>query len=653
MWTLAKPLFFAFLLFSALLFFVRSAWRLYRLVRLGRSEGRFENIPRRVGWFLWYVFGQRRVVRQGPGVVHFLIFWGFWILLIGDVEFLIKGVYPSFSLSILGPVPHGAFQSAQEVAAIVSFVAAIVAMVWRLAVPRRFYDRVSPEALAFVLFICGLAACVGGANACEVNLGTQAASAWRPLTNSFAASLGSLPDRTVAALHESFSWTLAAILLTFFYVFPWPFHLHIVGAMANIFFRSTGPVNTLPVVDFESESGLGAAKANDFTWKGLLDCYACNECGRCQANCPAYITAKPLSPKKIVLDVKASLFEEGDALLRGKPAGDPPLVGGKGVQEDELWSCTTCGACMEQCPVFIEHVPKIVEMRRALVMAESRFPSELNAFFRNLETNGNPWPIPASQRAKWADGLNVPLIEQNLDVEYLFWVGCAGSFNERAQKASAAMVRLMRSAGVSFAILGTQERCTGDAARRLGHEYLFQQLAQQNIETLNRYGVKRIVTCCPHCFSTLKNDYAQFGGHYEVIHHSQLIAGLLNEGRLRLDRKPWRVVFHDPCWLGRMNLEYAAPRAVIQAAGQRVEMHRSRDRSLCCGAGGGRMWMEEKLGTRINHERVGEAAAASADLLCVACPFCNTMLSDAVQDLGLEARLPVMDIAEIAMESLS
>jgi len=650
--TLARSVFFAVLLVSALVFFARSAWRLYRVVRLGRPEGRFDNIPRRIGWFLWYIFGQRRVVRQGPGVVHFFIFWGFWILLIGDVEFLVRGVVPGFSLSVLGPTLHRGFQSAQEVAAIASFAAAIIATVWRLAVPRRFYDRLAPEALGFLVFICALTICVIGANACEVHLGDQSASAWRPLTYSFAASLGSLPDATVSALHEAFWWALAAILLTFFYVFPWPFHLHIVGAMGNVFFRGPVPVNTLSVVDFESESGFGAAKVTDFTWKALLDCYACNECSRCQANCPAYITGKPLSPKKIVLDVKANLFESGGAVLHGKADGDSPLVGGKGVQEDELWSCTTCGACMEQCPVFIEHVPKIVEMRRNLVMAEAKFPPELNAFFRNLETNGNPWPIPASERTRWAEGLDVPLIQQSQDVEYLFWVGCAGAFNEQAQKVAVAMVRLLRAAGIRFAILGTQERCTGDAARRLGHEYLFQQLAEQNIETLNRFGVRKIVTCCPHCFSTLKNDYAQFGGHYQVVHHSQLIAGLLSDGRLQLKRNGQRIAFHDPCWLGRMNLEYAAPRAVLDSAGERVEMKRSGHRSLCCGAGGGRMWMEEKLGTRINHERAREAAGQRADCLAVACPFCKTMLSDGVRDLGLQERLAVMDIVEIAAASL-
>ena len=648
----ARSLFFTLLLMCALVFFVRSALRLFRLVRLGKPENRFDHIPRRIGWFLAYVFGQRRVVARGPGVVHFFIFWGFWILIVGDLEYLVRGMVPAFSLALLGPALHGAYQAAQEIAAIVSFAAAVIAVIWRLAVPRRFYDRLSAEALAFLIFICALTVCVVGANACEVIQKQQEADAFRPLTHALAAHLQTLSPGAVAALHEVFWWVLAAILLTFFYVFPWPFHLHIVGAMANLFFRGPSPVNTLPVMDFEAESDFGAAKVTHFTWKALLDCYACTECARCQAACPAYITSKPLSPKKVVLDVKANLFANGAPALRGQAGADSPLVGGRGVQDDELWSCTTCGACMEECPVLIEHVPKIVEMRRNLVMVESRFPPELNAFFRNLETSGSPWPIPASERTRWADGLDVPLIEQKPDAEYLFWVGCAGAFNDRAQQVSVAMVRLLQAAGVSFAILGAQERCTGDAARRLGHEYLFQQLAQRNIETLNRHGVRRIVTCCPHCFSTLKNDYAQLGGRYEVLHHSQLIARLIAAGRLRLRPNGRRAVFHDPCWLGRMNLEYSAPRAVLDAAARRVEMGRSRRRSLCCGAGGGRMWMEETLGTRISHERVREAASHGADLLAVSCPFCKTMLSDAVQDLGLENRLPVMDIAEVALQSL-
>jgi len=308
---------------------------------------------------------------------------------------------------------------------------------------------------------------------------------------------------------------------------------------------------------------------------------------------------------------------------------------------------------MEQCPVFIEQLPKIIDMRRHLVMVESKFPAELNAFFRNIETNANPWPIPASQRADWASRLDVPIMRDKPDVEYLLWVGCAGAFNDRTKKVSVAMVRLMRAAGVSFAILGVEERCTGDAARRLGHEYLFQQLAMQNIETLNRYGVKKIVTCCPHCFNTLKNEYPQFGGNYEVVHHSRFLAQLLREGRLRLSKQGARVVFHDPCYLGRMNHLYSEPREVLDALVDRREMQRSHGRSFCCGAGGGRMWMEERLGKRINHERVREALSLKPQAIAVACPFCNTMLGDGTKDLGADEAVQVLDIAEIAAAGLS
>jgi Fe-S oxidoreductase len=652
---IAKSAVFAVLLLLAVYLFARNCVRLYRLVRLGRPESRFDGIPRRIGWFLWYVFGQRKVVNEGPGVNHFFRFWGFWVLLAGDIEFLIRGVFPSFSYGFLGPTAHGAFLTAQEMMAIISFAAALIAVALRVLVPRRLYGRVSAEALGFLVFIVAISTCVVGANSCQEALGNHHVSAFRPLTHTVALGLQTLQPGAMAALGEGFWWVLAAILLTFFYVFPWPFHLHIVGAMANVFFRKAGPVNTLAPVDFEAESGFGAGKVTDFTWKQLLDGYACNECARCQANCPAYVTDKPLSPKKIVLDVKASHFERGDALLKkGQEAEDgPPLVGGSGVQEDELWSCTACGACMEQCPVFIEQLPKIVDMRRNLVMVESKFPAELNAFFRNLETNGNPWPIPASQRADWAAGLDVPLLRDKPDVEYLFWVGCAGAFNDRTRKVSVAMVRLMREAGVSFAILGIEERCTGDAARRLGHEYLFQELANQNIETLNRYGVKRIVTFCPHCYNALKNDYPQLGGRYEVVHHSRLLAELLREGKLRLNKQATRAVFHDPCYLGRMNNLYSEPREVLDAAAERLEMRRSRSTSFCCGAGGGRMWMEEKLGRRINHERMREALGLKPQAVAVSCPFCNQMLGDAVNDLGAGDDVQVLDIAEIAAAGLS
>lgn len=651
----AKSVVFALLLAAALFSLVRNCVRLYRLVRLGRPEYRFDHLPRRIAWFLWYVFGQRKVLNEAAGVNHFFIFWGFWVLLIGDLEFLIRGVFPAFSYEMLGPMVHGGFLSAQETMAVISFAAALVALVLRVALVKRFYDRLSAEALGFVLFLVAISICVVGANACQEALANHHPSALRPLTHALAATLAPLPQATIAGLHEVFWWGLAAILLTFFFVFPWPFHLHIVGAMANVFFRAPGAVNTLSRIDFEKEETFGAAKVMDFTWKQLLDGYACTECSRCQANCPAYVTDKPLSPRKLVLDVKANLFATGDLILKRKGAQDaPPLVGGVGVQPEELWACTTCGACMEQCPVFIEHVPKIVDMRRALVMMESQFPAELTEFFKNVETNGNPYAMAATTRAKWAEGLGVPLLSDKPDAEYLYWVGCAGSFDDRNRRASRALVQCLQAAGVSFAILGPEEQCCGDSVRRLGNEYLFEQIATANVELLNGYGVKKIITTCPHGFNTLKNDYRAYGGNYQVIHHSELLADLLCSGRLVLQGEPReRVTFHDSCYLGRHNQIYEAPREVLRRAGATlIEMRRRGRASFCCGAGGGRMWLEETLGRRINAERTAEALRTGAATIAAACPFCLTMLDDGAKDAGAE-QVAVRDIAEIVAARLT
>jgi Fe-S oxidoreductase/uncharacterized membrane protein (DUF485 family) len=649
----AKSAFFAALLLLALFFLARNCLRLYRLVRLGRPENRFDHLPRRIGWFLWYVLAQRRVVNEAAGLNHFFIFWGFWVLLIGDIEFLIRGVFPSFSYDFLGPTVHGGFLSAQEVMAIISLIAAFVAVGLRVVAVKRFYDRLSAEALGFVIFIAAISTCILGANACQEALGNHQVSAFRPLTHALAVGLHPLQHATLSILREGFWWGLAAILFTFFFVFPWPFHLHIVGGMASVFFRAQSPVNSLAPIDFEKEETFGAAKVTDFTWKQLLDGYACTECARCQANCPAYITDKPLSPKKVILDVKANLFANGDPILKGREPQDPsPLVGGDGVQPDELWACTTCGACMEQCPVFIEHVPKIVDLRRALVMMESAFPAELTDFFKSVETNSNPYAMAATTRAKWAEGLGVPLLSEKPDAEYLYWVGCAGAFDDRNRRASRALVRCLQAAEVSFAILGPEEGCCGDSVRRLGNEYLFQEIARANVEILNGYGVNKIVTACPHGFNVLKNEYPAFGGRYQVKHHSQLLAELLAAGRLRAQPGGGqRLTFHDSCYLGRYNQIYEAPREALRRAGAHIqEMPRRGRISFCCGGGGGRMWMEETLGRRINAERTAEALKTGAKTIAVACPFCLTMLDDGVKDSGAE--VAVRDIAEIVVAHL-
>jgi Fe-S oxidoreductase len=448
-------------------------------------------------------------------------------------------------------------------------------------------------------------------------------------------------------------------------------------------------------LDFEEadpdEDPFGAGKIEDFTWKGLLDFSSCTECGRCQSQCPAWNTGKPLSPKKVILDLQQHAYEKAPYLLKGiteetlaeKPdeshAGvdvlallNRPLVGteeeGGVIHPDELWACTNCGACVEQCPVDIEHIDHILDMRRYQVMVESNFPSEANTLLKNLENKANPWGMAEDKRMDWIqelaeqdDPVEVQVVDDKLspETEYLFWVGCAGALEDRAKKTTKAIAELLDIAGVKFAVLGGMEACTGDPARRLGMEYVFQMLAQQNVETLNEAGVTKIVASCPHCFNTLANEYPQLGGTYEVVHHSQLLAKLVDEGKLiPVENIDENITYHDPCFLGRHNKVYTPPRDIMaKVPGVKTqEMHRHKERGFCCGAGGARMWMEERIGKRINTERVDEALTTNPDTVSTACPFCQVMLGDAINEKKSQGEakesLEVVDVSQLLLRSV-
>jgi Fe-S oxidoreductase len=432
-------------------------------------------------------------------------------------------------------------------------------------------------------------------------------------------------------------------------------HLHIVMAPINVAFsrqpRALGPLDTTPVIDVENmdeDTVFGAGRIEHFSWKQMLDFVTCTECGRCQSQCPAWNTEKPLSPKLVVMDLR-------DELLRHERHSTlVPEV----IEPDVLWSCTTCGACVEQCPVDIEHVDAIIDMRRYEVLIESRFPTEAGLMLRNIENRGDPWGLGSSQRLEWTRGLDfeVPVVEGEIpaDVEYLFWVGCAGALDERARKTTQSLARLLHRAGVAFAVLGPQESCTGDPARRLGNEFLYQMQVQQNLETLQSAGVKKIVASCPHCFNSLNKEYPALGGHFEVVHHSQLLGRLVAEGRLQPQRFEAKVTYHDPCYLGRHSRVFDPPRKVIEAVPgvESIEMPRCRERGFCCGAGGARMWLEEKIGKRVNLERTDEALATGADVVSTACPYCLIMLDDAVKERQRDEEVRVVDIAQILETSL-
>ncbi|MDD4856933.1 MAG: (Fe-S)-binding protein, partial [Candidatus Krumholzibacteria bacterium] len=452
-----------------------------------------------------------------------------------------------------------------------------------------------------------------------------------------------------------FSWGHNLIIFFFLLYIPFSKHIHILGAIPNVFFKKLEPMGGLSRMDFDDESAekFGVSELRDFTWKQIMDLYSCTECGRCQVACPAYATKKPLSPFRVVHRLRAQLMLDKGGLFAG---GDDVLASTPiipdNVSEDEIWSCTTCGACMQECPPFIEHVQKIVDLRRYLVLTESRFPAEAQPVFRNMEVNYNPWAIGYSSRADWAADINVPLASAKGSFDVLFWVGCSGSFDQRAQKISRALAKLMQGALVDFAILGSEEMCCGETARRMGNEYLAQTLIQANIETLKKYRFNRIVTACPHGLNTFLVEYPQFGLSVPVMHHSEFLLELVSKGALKIRKlDALRGAYHDSCYLGRYNGIIREPRALLgRSAKQTIEFSRRGKSSFCCGAGGGRMWLEETLGTRINEERVRELLGLGVDHVFTACPFCLTMLEDGLKNLNRED-VRALDIAEVLLEA--
>jgi Fe-S oxidoreductase len=448
-------------------------------------------------------------------------------------------------------------------------------------------------------------------------------------------------------LFQASWWLHAATLLGFLCYLPVSKHFHVVTSLPSVLFRRLD-TGSLPMIDLENSEKFGITNFTDMRWKDVLDVYSCTECGRCQAACPAYATGKPLNPKKINEDMRAVM-----------PLGlrdELPLLPSQTIHDDVLWACTTCRACEEACPLFIEFIDRIVGMRRKLVLEDSSFPSELTNTYKNLEKAGNPWGQSPQARGDWANGLDVPWMSDSPgEIEYLLWVGCAGAYDDRGRKVARATVEILKAAGVKFAALGPEETCTGDPARRTGNEYLYQMLAAQNVETLNNYKVKKVVTQCPHCFNTLLNEYPQLGGHYEVLHHTDLIARLIADRKIKMNPAAAgeTVTYHDSCYLGRHNGVYDAPREALSSAGLTIiEMPRSRQNGFCCGAGGGRMWMEEKLGTKVNIARVDEAATTGAPLVASACPFCMTMIADGINETGRADAMNVQDVAQIVASKM-
>jgi len=458
----------------------------------------------------------------------------------------------------------------------------------------------------------------------------------------------------------TFWWLHLMVVFGFSIYVLYSKHLHILASHFNLFFHFTGPRGMLqPIQGLDQGKNLGVSKITEFSWKQLLDLYACTECGRCTANCPASISGKVLKPREIIHNLKVHLLSSGrDLLLKNpgskNPAVQKPDMAGGVVTEDELWACTTCHACVEVCPVDIEHVVRIIDLRRQLVMRESKFPSEVKSLFRNLEIYGDTHGRGRSFRPDWAAGLPVKNAKENPNSDIIYWAGCEGSFQDRNKEVSKVIVKMIQEAGITVGILGKDEVCCGDPVRRIGNEYLFREMARRNIDLLNRYGVKKIVTYCPHCYHTLKNEYPQLGGHFDVMHYSVYFNELLRQGRLKIKRPlEGKVTFHDPCYLGRVNGIYDAPREILQSIPslKSKELSLSKDKSFCCGAGGGRMWMHEDPDKRVNNIRAKEVIGAGVDLLATSCPYCLAMMEDGIRGQEMADRITVLDLSEILYRS--
>jgi len=630
---------------------------LFELMRKHQGTSpKLDRIPERIQTAIANVLGQSAVNRKQPiGLLHTVIFWGFIIISIGTVEQFASTIHSAANFEFIGLGNYALLVRIQDFFTTAILVAVLGAFYRRIVVQPAGLG-VSKDANVVLTFTGTLMVAILLMNAFFIVGHNPPYAASMPVSNALAGVIRGygFSQTTNQVLFTAWKWIHMLLVLGFSMYIPSSKHLHILAAGPNTFLRKLDRAKAMRPIDFTNESltQYGAAKITDFSWKDTLDYYSCTECGRCQDLCPAWNTGKELSPKKLIVDLKSNLYQNKSAILSGKSEEVGPIVDGK-ITEGVIWACTSCRACEVACPVFIEHTDKIYETRRNLVMMESKFPAEVQTVFKNMETNYSPWAFAASDRANWAEGLEVKTMAEvgSADgVDVLLWVGCAGSFDDRNKKVLRSFVSLLKKASVKFAILGTEEQCTGDAARRIGNEYLFQTLATANIETLNRYAVKKVVTACPHCFNILKNEYKDFGGKYEVVHHSQYISQMIREGKLKpAANLSAKVTFHDSCYLGRWNNVYDQPRAVLEAVPglQLVEMKNNHDQSMCCGAGGGRMWMEETVGKRVNITRTEQALETGASVIAAACPFCMTMMNDGVKAKDKQDSVKVMDLAEL------
>ncbi len=655
--TPAKLLFIAVIVVG-LVAFVKRVIYLIKMVKTGMPENRFDNPGKRILNVLKYVFGQRRLLNLTYiGSAHFMIFWGFVIISFGTLAFLGRGIIDGFRLPIIETVFEAPFLFLLDIFSVLVIVGIIMALLRRLFFsPEKLSNHIEGFVLLGLIFLLIASDLIGDGLYIAMTGIPQAK--WMPVGSFLSSILGYGPSSkfiywTLIWVHLITFWVLAVFVL-------YSKHLHIFVAPFNVYFSTLKPRGQLSKMDLEEAESYGVAKIEDFTWKQLFDLYACTECGRCTRACPAWASQKPLSPKDLVVDLRRHFLSLKPEDLRGEngkriegDAGRP--VVDEIIASNVIWSCTTCLACVEECPVFIEHIPKIVDLRRNQILSEGKAPTEIAPSLRNIEQRQNPFGLPPNERGAWAEGLKVKTLSEDSDVEYLLWVGCFGSYDERNKRVLVSLAKLLKEAGVSFGILGSEEGCCGEPARRVGDEYNFQMLAESNIEILSGYSVKKIITACPHGYNTIKNEYPQFGGEYEVYHHSEILSALLKSGKLKANgNMEANAVYHDSCYLGRYNGIYEQPRDILKSIPgvSLSEMEKHHRKSFCCGAGGGRIWMDEHSKLKVNRLRASQAGKAGADHLITACPFCLSMLEDGLKGEGLDERISAQDIAEILEKSI-
>jgi len=696
-----NPIITTLMVFCGVSLFVMTMYGRIAAIAAMKHENRLDHPLERTLALLKFGFGQKRMVdpeERTPGAMHILIFVAFVTLALRTLMLFAMG-FSSTLLEVLS-TPTDPFWSdfpgagavfnvyllAKDGVALGAIVGA--AYFWYLRSKVK-PDRLTPSWEAYLIlgFIMGLMVTEMLFGASHIVLQHRGFTPWEPATSAVAFLLGPLPEGLVHGLGVLGFWIHLSLILAFLNFLPLGKHFHVITGLPNVFFKRLSPSAKLSTPNLEKEE-FGAKNITDLSWKQGLDLYSCTECGRCQTHCPTYITGKPLTHKGVnqtlkhwVWDHQTLIADKKDDL--GQPAELPPLVGDI-LKPETVWACTSCGWCETACPVFIENVPRLIDMRRYKVQVEADFPPEIQRVFEGMERQGNPWGVSQERRDEWAEDLKLPVFGDGGNYEYLFFVGCAGSYDDRQKKVSRAMVKILREAGISFATLSKQEACNGDPARRLGNEYLYQTLAKTNVEMMNGLGVKAVITQCPHCFNTIKNEYPDFGGNYKVLSHAEFINTLIKEKRIKLSRlMDEKLTYHDPCYLGRHNNIFEAPREALKAIPglQVIEMQRSKRESFCCGAGGGRMWMEEHLGQRINQNRVNEAALTLAHAqdasvpfplatdkkkpgqvgdykgpgqgtVAVACPFCMTMVRDAINETGREETMKVRDVSEIVADAL-